>query len=153
MRDIASIIMSSKKDKYDWLAIMSIVYNDVYGFERHSFKGSVFKLHYHGKCAIVYFNDKSNSNGYSSSLNSFAISDSNRKEAHCDWNLCGRECSHNTEESYDLISGKCNDYGIDCFAIASWDKSVRVIIHYHTSLQPFVFAKGECKAILILARY
>ena len=54
--EIVSALCGALIDKYDWLLFHCMVYDDIHGFEKHCFSGSeVFKLHFHGKCAIAFY--------------------------------------------------------------------------------------------------
>lgn len=57
--DLLGDISHFMSDKYDWLEIFCLVYNDLYGLDKHCFNGDrVDSLHRNGKCGIVFYRTK-----------------------------------------------------------------------------------------------
>lgn len=56
---IVSALYGALNEKYDWLLFHCMVYDDIVGYSKHKFTGSrVYKLHFHGKCAIAFYTEK-----------------------------------------------------------------------------------------------
>ena len=56
--DIVQILKNKLKEKYDWLAVFCVVYNDMNGDDSHFMCGYheqiIEKLHCHGKCVMLH---------------------------------------------------------------------------------------------------